>query len=71
MVRRRSGETLKQYLTTRLFDKIGIDADNFFMACCRMEPSWRRRFFATTEDNLRLMLLYHTAASGRRANSLE
>lgn len=60
MVRRRSGETLKQYLTTRLFDKIGIDSDNFLMTTM---PDGTEvgggGFFATTEDNLRLMLLYH------------
>lgn len=60
MVRRRSGETLKQYLATRLFDKIGIDATNFLMTTM---PDGTEvgggGFFATTEDNLRLMLLYH------------
>ena len=74
MVRRRSGETLQQYLKTRLFDKIGIDAENFFMATM---PDGTEvgggGFFATTEDNLRLMLLYHNGGiwAGERILSLE
>jgi len=60
MVRRRSGETLMQYLTVRLFEKIGIDAENFLMTTM---PDGTEvgggGFFATTEDNLRLMMLYH------------
>ena len=59
MVRRRSGETLMQYLATRLFDKIGIDTENFLMT---VMPDGTEvgggGFFATTEDNLRLMMLY-------------
>ena len=74
MVRRRSGETLKQYLAKRLFDKIGIDADNFFMG---VMPDGTEvgggGFFATTEDNLRLMLLYHNGGvwAGERILSSE
>jgi CubicO group peptidase (beta-lactamase class C family) len=74
MVRRRSGETLKQYLTTRLFDKIGIDADNLYFATM---PDGTEvgggGLLATTEDNLRLMLLYHNGGvwAGERILSTE
>lgn len=74
MVRRRSGETLMQYLTTRLFDKIGIDAENFLMTAM---PDGTEvgggGFYATTEDNLRLMLLYHNGGvwDGERILSKE
>ncbi len=74
MVRHRSGETLKQYLTTRLFDKIGIDAENFLMGTM---PDGTEvgggGFFATTEDNLRLMMLYHNGGvwAGERILSTE
>lgn len=74
MVRRRSGETLKQYLTKRLFDKIGIDATNFLMTTM---PDGTEvgggGFFATTEDNLRLMMLYHNGGvwAGERILSEE
>ena len=59
---------------TRLFDKIGIDADNFFMG---VMPDGTEvgggGFFATTEDNLRLMLLYHNGGvwAGERILSSE
>jgi len=60
MVRRRTGETLMQYLKTRLFDKIGIDTENLRWTTM---PDGTEvgggGLFATTEDNLRLMLLYH------------
>lgn len=59
MVRRRSGQGLQEYLTPRLFDRIGVDAGNL---------RWHRHpdgmeaggggLYATTEDNLRLMKLY-------------
>ena len=74
MVRRRSSETLKQYLTTRLFDKIGIDTENFLMGTM---PDGTEvgggGFFATTEDNLRLMMLYHNGGvwAGERILSTE
>ena len=74
MVRRRSGETLKQYLKKRLFDKIGIDATNFLMTTM---PDGTEvgggGFFATTEDNLRLMMLYHNGGvwAGERILSQE
>jgi CubicO group peptidase (beta-lactamase class C family) len=49
-----------------LFDKIGIDADKLLHG---VMPDGTEvgggGFFATTEDNLRLMQLYHNAAFGR------
>ena len=74
MVRKRSGETLQQYLTKRLFDKIGIDADNLVWT---LMPDGTEvgggGLFATTEDNLRLMLLYHNGGvhNGERILSQE
>ncbi len=59
MVRARSGETLQEYLKKRLFDKIGIDAENLLWTTM---PDGTEvgggGLFATTEDNLRLMKLY-------------
>ena len=59
MVRTRSGETLQEYLKKRLFDKIGIDAENLLWTTM---PDGTEvgggGLFATTEDNLRLMKLY-------------
>lgn len=74
MVRRRSGETLQRYLKTRLFDKIGIDSDNFYMSVMPDETEiGGGGFFATTEDNLRLMMLYHNGGvwDGERILSAE
>lgn len=74
MVRRRSVETLQQYLTKRLFEKIGIDSNNFLMTTM---PDGTEvgggGFYATTEDNLRLMLLYHNGGvwNGERILSQE
>ena len=59
MVRARSGESLQEYLKKRLFDKIGIDAENLLWTTM---PDGTEvgggGLFATTEDNLRLMKLY-------------
>ena len=64
MVCRRSGETLMQYLKPRLFDKIGIDSDN--LRWTTMPDGIEvggGGLFATTEDNLRLMMLYHNGGT--------
>ena len=59
MVRKVTGQSLDAYLRPRLYDKIGIDADNLRWACM---PDGTEigggGLFATTEDNLRLMKLY-------------
>lgn len=60
MVRRRAGVGLQDYLAARLFDKIGVDPDNLRWTTM---PDGTEvgggGLYATTEDNLRLMLLYH------------
>ena len=59
MVRKLTGQGLQEYLTPRLFDKIGIDADNLRWIC---HPDGMEvgggGLYAATEDNLRLMKLY-------------
>lgn len=58
IILKRTGENLKAYLTPRLFQKIGIDARRFvwlqFPNGIDAEPGT----FSTTEDNLRLAMLY-------------
>ena len=59
IIRKLTGESLHEYLTKRLFDVIGIDADNLRWLChpdgCEVGGGG---LYATTEDNLRLMKLY-------------
>ena len=59
MVRKKTGLGLIDYLTPRLFDKIGIDAKQLKCSCMAdgMEIGGGG-LYATTEDNLRLMKLY-------------
>lgn len=58
IIQKRTGQNLKEYLTPRLFEKIGIDPNRFvwlkFPNGIDAEPGT----FATTEDNLRLAMLY-------------
>jgi len=58
VVHKKTGQHLKEYLTPRLFNKIGIDSERFvwlkFANGYDAEPGT----FSTTEDNLRLALLY-------------
>jgi len=59
IVRRKTGMGLHDWLKTRLFDKIGIDADK--LRWVRMPDGTEvggGGLFSTTEDNLRLMRLY-------------
>ena len=59
IVERKTGIPAEEYLKSRLFDKIGIDSDNFLFE--RMPDGTvfgGGGFYATTEDNLRLMKLY-------------
>lgn len=59
IVRKVSGQGLQEYLTPRLFEPIGIDADN--LRWTYMPDGLEvggGGLFATTEDNLRLMKLY-------------
>lgn len=59
IVRKKTGEGLQEYLTKRLFCKIGINPDNIRWYCMPdgMETGGGG-MLATTEDNLRLMKLY-------------
>ena len=59
IVERVSGQSMLEFLQTRLFDRIGIDAGNVI---CRRGADGTclggMGMFTTTEDNLRLMRLY-------------
>lgn len=59
IIRERTGENLIPYMTPRLFDKIGIDAGRIrtYYTGDGLEYGGGG-FFTTTEDNLRLMMLY-------------
>ena len=59
IVRKKTGLGLHDYLTPRLFNKIGINPDNLRWLCMAdgMEVGGGG-LFATTEDNFRLMKLY-------------
>lgn len=59
IVRKKTGLGLHDYLTPRLFNKIGIDPENLRWICMAdgMEMGGGG-LLATTEDNLRLMKLY-------------
>jgi CubicO group peptidase (beta-lactamase class C family) len=59
IVKKKTGLGLQDYLKPRLYDKIGIDAENlrWFYMPDGMEVGGGG-LFATTEDNLRLMKLY-------------
>lgn len=59
IVRKLTGLGLHDYLKPRLFDKIGIDADNLrWLTMPDGMEVGGGGMFATTEDNLRLMKLY-------------
>jgi len=58
IIRKRTGQNMKDYLTPRLFDKIGIDADRFVWCKFPNGIDGEPGTFATTEDNLRLAQLY-------------
>lgn len=58
IILKRTGQNLKEYLTPRLFDKIGIDANRFVWCKFPNGIDGEPGTFATTEDNLRLAQLY-------------
>lgn len=58
IILKRTGQNLKEYLTPRLFDKIGIDSDRFVWCKFPNGIDGEPGTFATTEDNLRLAQLY-------------
>lgn len=58
VVKKKTGENIKEYLTPRLFEKIGIDPARFVWLKWPNGIEAAPGTFATTEDNLRLCLLY-------------
>lgn len=58
VIKKKTGENLKEYLTPRLFDEIGIDANRFVWLKWPNGLDAEPATFSTTEDNLRLALLY-------------
>ena len=59
IVLEKTGEHLLEYLKPRLFDKIGIDADNLrILKMADGRDNGGGGLFSTTEDNARLMQLY-------------
>ncbi|SDZ75868.1 CubicO group peptidase, beta-lactamase class C family [Lachnospiraceae bacterium NK3A20] len=59
IIKKRTGMNLKEYLTPRLFEKIGIAPENFTWLSFRgMGINAEPGTFAKTEDNLRLAMLY-------------
>ena len=69
IVRKKTGEGLHEYLTKRLFRKIGIDPENirWYYMPDGMETGGGG-MLATTEDNLRLMKLYADGGVWERVN---
>ncbi|MCI8638616.1 MAG: serine hydrolase [Coprococcus sp.] len=59
VVREKTGQSLIEYLRPRLFEKIGIDADNLrILKMADGRDNGGGGLFSTTEDNARLMQLY-------------
>lgn len=58
VVKKKTGENVKDYLTPRLFEKIGINAERFVWLKWPNGIDAEPATFATTEDNLRLAILY-------------
>lgn len=54
----RTGQNMKEYLTDRLFNKIGIDPEHFVWLKFPNKIDAEPGTFARTEDNLRLAMLY-------------
>lgn len=72
ILRKKTGMDLIEYMRPRIFDKIGIDASR--LKSLRMGDGLEYAgggFFTTTEDNLRLMMLYlnHGVWQGTRVLS--
>lgn len=58
IVKKKTGQHVKEYLTPRLFNEIGIDAERFVWLKWPDGLDAEPTTFSTTEDNLRLALLY-------------
>lgn len=63
VIQKKTGQNLKEYLTPRLFDKIGIDAERFVWLKFHNGIDAEPGTFAATEDNLRLAMLYCNGGS--------
>lgn len=63
IIPKRTGQNLKEYLTPRLFEKIGIDPEGFVWRKFRNGIDAEPGTFATTEANLRLAQLYLNGGS--------
>lgn len=58
IILKRTGQNMKDYLTDRLFNKIGIDPEQFVWLKFPNKMDAEPGTFARTEDNLRLAMLY-------------
>lgn len=58
IILKRTGQNMKDYLTDRLFNKIGIDPDHFVWLKFPNQIDAEPGTFSRTEDNLRLAMLY-------------
>jgi CubicO group peptidase (beta-lactamase class C family) len=58
IILKRTGQNMKDYLTDRLFSKIGIDPEYFVWLKFPNQIDAEPGTFARTEDNLRLAMLY-------------
>jgi CubicO group peptidase (beta-lactamase class C family) len=63
IILKRTGQNMKEYLTERLFNKIGIDSDDFVWLKFPNKIDAEPGTFARTEDNLRLAMLYVNGGS--------
>lgn len=58
IILKRTGQNMKDYLTDRLFNKIGIDPEHFVWLQFPNQIDAEPGTFSRTEDNLRLAMLY-------------
>ncbi|MEE0201630.1 hypothetical protein EAI28_22160 [Faecalicatena contorta] len=63
VIKKKTGQNLKEYLTPRLFDEIGINGERFVWLKWPNGLDAEPATFSTTEDNLRLALLYMNGGS--------
>ncbi len=63
IILKRTGRNMKDYLTDRLFNKIGVDPEHFVWLKFPNEIDAEPGTFARTEDNLRLAMLYVNGGS--------
>ena len=63
IILKRTGQNMKDYLSDRLFGKIGIDPEHFVWLKFPNKIDAEPGTFARTEDNLRLAMLYANGGS--------